>query len=125
MITSHQQHVFRKLSGLTCKGRPHGEVMLVYAQKVAGLHLPGFGSIHDLLRQRTGKKQTERKDFHSASTVWALRINLMLCSFIKVDSVLVSISILQPSIHPSFTTSRCFGRGVGVGVCGVAGVYPS
>lgn len=59
------------LTELTCEGGPHGEVMLVYAQKVAGLHLPCFGSIHNLLRQRTGNKQTERRGFHSATTVWA------------------------------------------------------
>lgn len=43
--------------GLTCEGRPHGEVMLVNAQQVAGLHLPCLGSIQQLLRQRTGQKE--------------------------------------------------------------------
>ena len=48
-----------QLSGLTCEGRPHGEIMVVYAQKVAGLHLSGFGSIRNLLRQRTDDRQTD------------------------------------------------------------------
>lgn len=41
---------------LTCEGRPHGEVVLVDAQQVAGLHLPSLGAIQQLLGQRTEKR---------------------------------------------------------------------
>lgn len=46
-----------QLQELTCEGGPHGEVVVVDAQEVAGLHLSGFGSIRNLLRQRTDDGQ--------------------------------------------------------------------
>lgn len=61
---------------LTCEGGPHGEVVLVDAQQVAGLHLPGLGSIQQLLRQRTGNER--RILYFNICSVLISQVNLLV-----------------------------------------------
>lgn len=51
-----------ELRDLTCEGRPHGEVMFIDTQEMAGLQLFGFGSISNFLGQRTGSRREDREE---------------------------------------------------------------